>query len=114
MISKARGIHVLLLMRIVLTLFLIYSSIHFNQSVYEHNFILIYEAKRYVVYSAMRFGSFGLSTKVSYTVMLCPSLSLSVLALASVSASSLSVYSPPSHMVRHRNIIFGVNMHTCS
>ena len=40
--------------------------------------------------------------------MLCPLLlgSVSLLVLASVS----SVYSPPSHMVRHRNFIFGVNM----
>ena len=39
----------------------------------------------------------------AYTIMLCPSL------LGSV---SFSVYSPPSHMVRHRNFIFGKYVHT--
>ena len=34
----------------------------------------------------------------AYTIMLCLSL------LVSVSLSVLSVYSPPSHMVRHRNL----------
>ena len=48
----------------------------------------------------------------AYIIILCPSLlgSLSVSVLASV---SLSVYSPPSNMARHRNFIFGVNMYTC-
>ena len=38
----------------------------------------------------------------------CPSLSLSV----SLSALLSSMYSPPRHMVRHRNFLFGVNMYT--
>ena len=39
--------------------------------------------------------------------MLCPLLYMSA------SASVSSAYSPPSHMVRHRNFIFDVNVHTC-
>ena len=54
------------------------------------------------------FGSFGLSTKEPYTIMLCASWSLaSVLALASVHAS-------PCYRLRHRNFIFGIHMHTYS
>ena len=45
----------------------------------------------------------------AYTIMLCPSLSASVSLF--VSALVLSVYSPPSHMVRRRNFIFCVNMY---
>ena len=55
------------------------------------------------------FAQYGLLTKEPLgTIMLCPLL----LVLLSVSLS-LSVYSPPSHMVRHRNFIFGVNMYMC-
>ena len=47
------------------------------------------------------------------TIILCPSLLGSVSLSVSVSASALlSVYSPPSHMVRHRTFIFVVNMYT--
>ena len=48
-------------------------------------------------------GSFGLSTKEPYTIMLCP------LALA----LALSVHTSPWHRVRHRNFIFGIHMHIC-
>ena len=48
------------------------------------------------------FGSFGLSTKEPYTIMLCPS---------SLASSSSSVHTSPWHMVRHRNFIFGIHMH---
>ena len=53
-------------------------------------------------------GSFDLSTKEPDTFMLCP-LSL-VLALALVLSS---VHTSPWHRVRHRNLVFGVNMYTC-
>ena len=46
----------------------------------------------------------------AYTIMLCQSLLVSLSVLVSV---LLSVYSPPSHIVRHRNFIFGVNMYIC-
>ena len=52
------------------------------------------------------FGSFGLSTKEPYTIMLCPSW------LAS-SALASSVHISPWHRVRHRNFIFGILMHIC-
>ena len=47
-------------------------------------------------------GSFGLSTKEPYTMMLCPS-----------SLASSSVHTSPWHMVRHRNFIFGIHVHIC-
>ena len=53
-------------------------------------------------------GSFGLSTKEPYTVMLCPSLASSALV-----SSASSVHTSPWHMVRHRNFIFGIHMHIC-
>ena len=37
---------------------------------------------------------------------------LSVMLSVSVSASALYVFSPPGHMVKHRNLILGVNMYT--
>ena len=52
------------------------------------------------------FGAFWLIWFINqraYTTMLCPLLSVSL----------SCVYSPPSHIVRHRNLIFGVNMYTC-
>ena len=57
------------------------------------------------------FGSFVLSAKEPYTIMLCPSLlSLS----ASVLASLLSMYSAPYHMVKPRNFTPDVNMYPCA
>ena len=53
------------------------------------------------------FGSFGLSTKEPYTIMLCPSSSLSL----SVSVLSLSLYSPPSHMFRQKLQIWCTYVH---
>ena len=50
------------------------------------------------------FGSFGLSTKEPYTIMLCPSSSL---------ASSSSVHTSPWDMVTHRNFILGTHVHIC-
>ena len=58
----------------------------------------------YRVICTVLFGSFGLSTKEPYTIMLYPS-SLTLALLASL-ASSSSV-----HRVRHRNFIFGIHMH---
>ena len=54
----------------------------------------------------MIFGSFGLSTKEPYTILLCPS---SLLALALVSSSS--VHTSLLCRVRHGNFIFGIQMH---
>ena len=51
----------------------------------------------------------------AYAVMLCLSVLVSLLLSLSVALLLLSsVYSPASHMVKHRNFIFGVNMYTCS
>ena len=49
-------------------------------------------------------GSFGLSTKELYTIVLCPS---------SWALALLSVHTSPSHRIRHRNFIFGTHMHLC-
>ena len=51
------------------------------------------------------FGSFGLSTKEHYTIMLCPSSSFVV--------ASSSVDTSPSHRFKDTNFIFGTNMHLC-
>ena len=48
------------------------------------------------------FGSFAFSTKEPYTIRLCLSLALSL---------SSSVHTSLGHMVRHRNFIFGINLH---
>ena len=48
----------------------------------------------------------------AYTIMLCLSLS-GMMSLSASASVLLSVYSPPNHMVKHRNFIFGVNMYTC-
>ena len=52
------------------------------------------------------FCSFGLSTKEPYTIMLCPSYV--VMCRCPVFSPA---YSPPSHMARHRNFIFGKYAH---
>ena len=51
-------------------------------------------------------GSFGLSTKESYAIMLCGS---SALALAS--ASLASVHTSPGRRIKHKNFIFSIHMH---
>ena len=51
------------------------------------------------------FDSFGLSTKESYTVMLCPSSLASASLLSLVSAS---VHTSPCNRVRYRNFTFGI------
>ena len=53
------------------------------------------------------FGSYGLSTKEPYKIMLCPS---SLVALASLSL--LSVHTFPCHRAIHRDFIFCTHMHT--
>ena len=60
----------------------------------------------------MVFGSFGLSTKEPYTIMLCPS-SLALVSSLALSSLALSVHTSPCHRVRHRNFIFGIHMHIC-
>ena len=49
------------------------------------------------------FGSFGLSTKEPYTIMLCRWCHW----------HASSVHTSPSHKVRHRNFIFGTHIHIC-
>ena len=61
-------------------------------------------------FSSIIFGSFGLSTKEPYTILLCPS-SLVLVSLASALALS-SVHTSPWHRIRHRNFIFGIHIHT--
>ena len=70
-------------------------------------FLLVASSSWYTVITIMWFfGSFGLSTKEPYFFMNCPS---SLVSLVLVS----SVHTSPWHRVRHRNVIFGMHMHTC-
>ena len=55
------------------------------------------------------FGSFGLSTKEPYTIMLCPLLASALASLVLVSVLA-SVHASPWHRIRHRNFIFGAHM----
>ena len=71
------------------------------------DFAFVHSLFFFTAYMKRVFGSFGLSTKGPYTVMNCPSSSLASSCI-SIALVSLSV-----HMVRHRNIIFGIQMHVC-
>ena len=57
------------------------------------------------------FGSFGLSTKEPYTIMLCPSSSLVSLTCIDIGIGIICAHLP-QHRVIHRNFIFGTHMHT--
>ena len=76
---------------------------NFHKMRNTHSHLLACQSRRLNHYSDL-FGSFGLSTKEPYTIMLC----LSSLALV---LSSSSVHTSPWHRVRHRNFIFGIYMH---
>ena len=56
-------------------------------------------------------GSFGLSTKEPYTIMNCPSCIVIIGIILCQHWHRLCT--PPWHMVRHRNFIFGINIHIC-
>ena len=62
----------------------------------------------FVFFWGRDFGSFGLSTKESYTIMLYVSLMLLAF-LVSASASLVSVHTSPGHKIKHRSNIFGTH-----
>ena len=60
-------------------------------------------------------GSFGLSAREAYTIMLCPSWAIivGVVLHRCWHRHCHHLCTPPQHMVRHRNFIFGIHMHIC-